>query len=78
MEANIFINYFFMVKSICVQPPLLVRLAMATSGKPSTKFPLGELEGQEPLLLLFSRKFENFKKISSFSNFYKNPGWIEL
>jgi hypothetical protein len=26
-EAMIFRNYFFMVKSICVQPPLLARLA---------------------------------------------------
>jgi len=64
-----------MAKSICVQPPLLARLAivlvllfmgknlllyelenMATSGKPSTRFPLGELEGQEPLPLSFSPK----------------------
>ena len=35
---------------------------MATSGKPSTWFPLGKLEGQEPLPLSFSRNFEICKK----------------
>ena len=77
-EAMIFRNHFFMVKSIVVQPPLLARFAMATSGKPSTKFPLGELEGQEPLPLSFSRKFENFKKSHNFSTFWKSLAPIEL
>ena len=45
---DIFRNYFFMAKSICVQPPLLARLAMATSGEPSTWLPLGELVEQSP------------------------------
>ena len=53
IAANIFKNYFFMVRRMCVQSSLLARLAMETSGKPSTWFPLGELEGQEPILLSF-------------------------
>ena len=61
-----------MARRICVQPSLLG--IMATSGEPSTWLPLGELEGQEPLPLLFSRKFEIFKKISSFFNFLKKFG----
>ena len=46
-EAMIFRNYFFMARRMCVQSPLLARLATATSGEPSTGLPLGELEGQE-------------------------------
>ena len=46
-EAMIFKNYFFMVKSTVVQPPLLVRLAtvsvLEAGGKPSTWFPPGAL-----------------------------------
>ena len=62
-EAMIFRNYFFMVKSTVVQPPLLARLATVSvwqsSGKPSTKFPLGELEGLElPPAVIFH--FLNF------------------
>ena len=41
----IFRNYFFMVKSTVVQPPLLARLATVSvcraGGKPSTWFPPG-------------------------------------
>jgi len=44
-EAMIFRNYFFMVKSTVVQPPLLARLATVSvcraGGKPSTWFPPG-------------------------------------
>ena len=43
--------------------PLSYCFGMATSGEPSTWLPLGKLEGQEPLPLTFSRKFEIFKKI---------------
>ena len=68
----IFENYFFMVKSTVVQPPMLARLAMATSGEPSTWLPLGKLEGQEPLPLLFPRNFEIFKKSPHFSTFTKS------
>ena len=46
-EAMIFRNHFFMVKSICVQLPLLARLAtvlgLEAGGKPSTWFPPGAL-----------------------------------
>ena len=58
-------NYFSMVEFNAERWSLLARLAMATSGKPSTKFPLGELEGQEPLQLSFSHislKFVKFPK----------------
>ena len=41
--------------------PLSYCFGTATSGEPSTWSPLGELEGQEPLPLLFSRNFENLK-----------------
>ena len=42
----------------------------ATSGEPSTWLPLGKLEGQEPLPLTFSIKFEIFKN-HHFSTFAK-------
>ena len=46
-KAMIFKNDFFMVKSICAQPPLLARLAtvsvLEAGGKPSTWFPPGRL-----------------------------------
>jgi hypothetical protein len=109
IAADIFKNYFSMVKSTVVQPPLLPRLAtvsvllfswrgiscpssysslgekspalrvMATSGEPSTWLPLGKLEGQEPLPLTVSRKFEIFKKKKQhFSTFSKSLDPIEL
>ena len=59
--------------------PLSYCFGMATSGKPSTWFPLGELEGQEPLPLSFSRKFEIFLKTNPhFSTFLKSLDPIEL
>ena len=43
----IFRNYFFMARRMCVQPPLLARLAavsvLEAGGKPSTWFPPGRL-----------------------------------
>ena len=45
---------------------------MATSAKPSTWFPLGELEGQEPLPLSFFNFFKFSKTKSSFFNFLKS------
>ena len=55
----------------------------ATSGKPSPKFPLGELEGQEPLPPSFVYHFSEFsttknQKSRHFPTFSKCPGWIEL
>ena len=47
IAADIFENYFSMVKSTVVQPPLLARLAtvsvLEAGGKPSTWFPPGGL-----------------------------------
>ena len=58
--------------------PLSYCFGMATSGEPSTWLPLGKLEGQEPLPLLFSRNFEIFEKSHHFSTFWKSLEWIEL
>ena len=58
--------------------PLSYCFGMATSGEPSTWLPLGKLEGQEPLLLTFSRKFEIFKKYHYFLTFSKSSDPIEL
>ena len=66
IAADIFRNYFFMVKS------------MATSGEPSTWLPLGKLEGQESIPVTFSRTFGIFKKSHYFSTLKKCPGLIEL
>ena len=51
--------------------PLSYCFGMATNGEPSTWLPLGELEGQEPLPLLFSRKLENSKNTQHFQLFQK-------
>ena len=66
------------VRAAVPSGPLSYSFGMATSGEPSTWLPLGKLEGQEPLPLSFSRKFEIFKKIASFFNFCKSLGLIEL
>ena len=58
--------------------PLSDCFGMATSGEPSTWLPPGELEGQEPLPLSFSRKFGFFKKSRHFSTFWKSLDPIEL
>ena len=54
IAADIFKNYFFIVKSICVQPPLLARLATVSlcraGGKPSTWFPPGGLVEPTPCI----------------------------
>ena len=70
-EAMIFKNYFFMVRRTCVQPPLLARLAMATSGEPSTWLPLGKLEGQEPLCYYFPENLKFSKNLIIFQLFEK-------
>ena len=44
---------------------------MATSGKPSTWFPLGELEGQEPPSSHFPENLKFSKKIVKISQIMK-------
>ena len=63
-ETMVFRNYFFMVKSI-LHPsgPLSYCFGTATSGKPSTWLPLGELEGQEHLPAIIFH-FSDFLKFS--------------
>ena len=58
--------------------PLSYCFGMATSGEPSTWLPLGKLEGQEPLPLTFSRKFEISRKSHHCSTFLKSLAPIEL
>ena len=57
------------VRAATPSGPLSYCFGMATSGEPSTWLPLGKLEGQEPLPLSFSRKFEIFEKSLHFSTF---------
>ena len=57
--------------------PLSNCSGMATSGKPSTKFPLGELEQQEPLPLSVSISW-NAQKYYYFSTFLKSLDPVEL
>ena len=66
-DASSFENYFFMVEFTAVRRSFLARLATATSGKPSTKFPLGELEGQEPVPLYFPIFSQKLKMFSFFN-----------
>ena len=65
----IFRNYFFMARRMCVQPSLLVRLATATSGKPSTKFPLGNSKGRSLSRDHFPENSKLSKKNSLIFNF---------
>ena len=59
IAADIFKNYFSMVNSICVQPPLLARLAtvsvLEAGGKPSTWFPPEGLVEPTSLTLISKR-----------------------
>ena len=82
-EAMIFRNYFFMGRRTCVQPSLLACLATvlvlwqrAVNRQPGYRS--GNSKGRSPPCFSFSEILKSFKKISSFFNFYKNPGWIEL
>ena len=70
-EPNIFKNYFFMARRTCVQPSLLARLAMATSGAPSTCYRSGNSKGRRPSRYHFPENSKILKKISSFFNFFK-------
>ena len=82
----IFKNYFCMVKSICVQPPLLARLATASillqrAVNRQPGYRSGNSKGRSPISLsffIFCGFFKNFKKYLHFSTFLECPGWIEL
>jgi len=71
-EAMIFRNYFFMVKSTVVQPPLLVRLATVSVWQRAVNrrhgFRSGNSKGRNTHVIIL---FCEFQKISSFVNFEK-------
>ena len=70
-----------MARRTCVQPSLLVRLATVSVWQRAVNRQPGYRSGTRragALPLSFSRKFEIFKKIPSFFNFFKSPGLIEL
>ena len=70
-KAMGFRNYFFMVKSTVVQPPLLARLATAlvwqraVNRQPS--FRSGNSKGRSPHPAINFAYFSDFLKISSFA-----------
>ena len=74
-NAMTFRNHFFMVKSICVQPPVLACLATvsvlwqrAVNREPGYRS--GNSKGRSPPTIIF-QEIRNFQKISSFFNFFK-------
>ena len=84
-EAMIFKNYFFMVKSICVQPPLLARLASVSVWQRAVNrqpgYHSGNSKGRSPpaYIFQFSDFLKNFEKeLHHFSTFSKSLDWIEL
>ena len=77
-----FQNYFFMVEFIVVRHSLLARLAAVSVWQRAVNrqpgYRSGNSKGRRPSRHHFQKIWNFQKKLSSFFNFCKSPGWIEL